>query len=229
MLFRLAIEDMEPNHWVAYALDLPGCFSSARSLLEAIDQAPESIAQYIEWLKKYTTISFDTKLPIEVELVEQFQSYESGETTGYIVNALFEDDKRPLGIWDIEVAMGLMEWSRNELLDLLQRVKIEQLAEEVEGEKFGSVMGILKHIAIAENWYYDRMGLGLERKQFPAEVFEMLAVVRENAKQQLVKLIGEKRIVRESGEEWSGRKIVRRMLWHECDHTRHIGQILGRA
>lgn len=28
MRIRLAVEDIEPNHWVAWALDLPACYSS---------------------------------------------------------------------------------------------------------------------------------------------------------------------------------------------------------
>ncbi len=229
MRFRLAIEDIEPNHWVAYALDLPGCFSSARSLDGAIAQASERVAEHLAWLSKHDVSFLDITRPIEVEIVERFRAYESDEEKGYIVNAFFEDDRRPLGIWDVEVALRLMAWSRNDLLNLVQGVKDEQLNENIEGEEFGSGAGILKHIAIAENWYYDRMDYGLERKHLPEDVFEMLAVVRENAKQQLVKLIDDPRIASESGEDWSGRKVLRRMLWHERDHTRHIAQTLGKA
>jgi len=226
MRFRLAIEDIETNHWVAYALDLLGCFSSAQSLEGAIAQAPERIAEHLAWLSKHGVFSLNPNLSIEVEIVERFRSYESAEEKGYIVNALFEDDRRPLGFWDVEVALRLMEWSRYDLLDLVQGVTEERLNENVAGENFGSIVGILKHIAIAENWYYDRMDFGLERKPLPEDVFEMLAVVRGNAQQQLVKLIGDPRIVNESGENWSGRKVLRRMLWHERDHTRHIAHIL---
>jgi predicted RNase H-like HicB family nuclease len=226
MRFRIAVEDIENDHWVAYALDLPGCFSSAQSSEGAIAQAPERIAEHLAWLSKHGVFSLDANLPIEVEIVEQFRSYESAEEKGYIVNALFEDDRRPLGFWDIEATLRLLAWSRHDLLDLVQGVKDERLNKNIGGETFGSVAGILRHIAIAENWYFDRMGFGLERKLLHEDAFEMLAVVRENAQQQLVKLIGDHRIVNESGENWSGRKVLRRMLWHERDHTRHVAQIL---
>jgi len=229
MQFRLAIEDIEPNHWVAYALDLPGCFSSSQSSKGAIAQAPERITEHLAWLSKHGISFLDANLPIEVEIVERFLSYESDEEKGYIVNAFFEDDRRALGIWDVEVALRLMTWSRNDLLSLIQGEKDERLNENIEEETFGSVTGILKHIAIAETWYFGHMDFGLDRKHLPEDVFKMLAVVRENTEQQLVKLIGDQRIANECGELWSGRKVLRRMLWHERDHIRHIAQILEKA
>jgi hypothetical protein len=30
MRIRIAVEDIEPNHWIAWAFDLPACYSSAR-------------------------------------------------------------------------------------------------------------------------------------------------------------------------------------------------------
>ena len=50
MRYRLGMEDIEPDHYVAWALDLPGCFSSARSEADAVAHAPERIAGYYAWL-----------------------------------------------------------------------------------------------------------------------------------------------------------------------------------
>ncbi len=226
MRFRLAVEDVEPNHWVAFVLDLPGCFSSAASAEEAIARAPQSITHYFSWISEHDVLPAIANVSVEVEVVEQFRSFESLEEPGYIVNAFFEDDRRPLGYWDVEVALRLMGWTRQDLLVSTQGLSREQLHRHQGKEKLTSVAGILRHVAIAENWYLDRMGLGLEMNQLPGEVFEMLSAVRENAKKQLVKLIGESRVVRESGEHWSGRKVIRRLLWHERDHTQHISQLL---
>ena len=228
MRFRLAVEDIEPNHWVTYVLDLPGCFSSAISPADTISQAPQSIARYFVWLSEHNVSSSVANLPIEAEVVEQFRSFESQEEPGYIVNAFFEDDRRPLSYWDVEVALRLMEWTRQDLLVLVQGLDSERLNYPHDKEKFTSVVGILRHIAVAENWYLDRMGLGLEREQLPSDVFGMLTVVRENAKKQLINLIGESRVTQASGEYWSGRKVVRRLLWHERDHTYHISRLLER-
>ena len=66
------------------------------------------------------------------------------------------------------------------------------------------------------------MGLGLAQQQLPDDVFDLLTAVRENAEAQLINLVGDGRITQESGEYWSGRKVVRRLLWHERDHTEHL-------
>lgn len=47
--FRLAIEDIKPNHWVAYFLDLPGCFSSAANLEDTLLKAPQAIERHVDW------------------------------------------------------------------------------------------------------------------------------------------------------------------------------------
>jgi uncharacterized damage-inducible protein DinB/predicted RNase H-like HicB family nuclease len=226
MRLQLAIEEIEPNHWVAYALNLPGCFSSATSPADAISQAPKKIAHYFVWLSAHNVSPSVANLPIETEVVEQVHSFESREEPGYIVNAFFEDDRRPLGYWDVEVALRLMEWTRQDLLVPVQDIESKRLNQPFNQEKFMSIGDILKHVAGAENWYLGQMGFSLKREQLPSDVFEMLTVVRENAKKQLTNLVGESRITQTSGEYWSGRKVLRRLLWHERDHTHHIAQLL---
>ncbi|MGD8455812.1 MAG: type II toxin-antitoxin system HicB family antitoxin [Anaerolineales bacterium] len=70
MHFRLAVEDIETNHWVVYALDVPGCFSSAQYSEEAIAQASVRIAEHLVWLSKHDISFLDADTPIEVEVVE---------------------------------------------------------------------------------------------------------------------------------------------------------------
>jgi predicted RNase H-like HicB family nuclease len=87
MLYRLAVEDIEPNHWVAWVLDLPGCFSSAQTEAEAVAQAPERILTYYAWLS-----SHDPSLPVvkglpAVTVVDRFRAYTSPADPDYLVNA----------------------------------------------------------------------------------------------------------------------------------------------
>jgi hypothetical protein len=46
--------------------------------------------------------------------------------------------------------------------------------------------------------------------------------VREQFAEVLPKLVGDERIVTRVSEPWSARKILRRALWHERDHTQQI-------
>jgi uncharacterized damage-inducible protein DinB len=227
MRIRLAVEDMEPNHWIAWALDLPACFSSATIIADAVDHAPRKITEYFSWLLSHDSQLIIVNEPVDVEVVETFHSFICNEDPDYLVNAFFEDDRRSLGYWDVEIALRLLDWTRQDLLGVVHSTTQEQLTREIKGEVRGSIAGILNHVAIAENWYCSHLVYGLEQAHLPVDPLENLALVRTNTHEQLVKLIGDERITTNCDELWSARKIVRRTLWHERDHTQQIIQLLA--
>jgi uncharacterized damage-inducible protein DinB/predicted RNase H-like HicB family nuclease len=222
----LAVEDMEPNHWIAWAQNLPACYSSATTAADAVALAPQKITKYFSWLLDHNSLLPAVNEPIEVEVVETFHSYSSSEDPEYFVNAFFDDDRRPLGYWDVEIGLQLLNWTRQDLLDAVQSIAQEQLIMSISGEKRGSISGILHHMAIAENWYFSQLECGLEQAQLPCEPLENLVEVRRNIRKQLTGLIGDDRITRNCEELWSARKVLRRTLWHERDHTQQIIQLL---
>lgn len=227
MRCRLAVEDIEPNHWVVWALDLPACFSSAPTKAEAIAKVPQCIEAFFTWLTNHDSSLPTIGGPLEMEVVETFHSFVSEEDPEYLINAFFEDNRRPLTYWDVEVALRLLLWTRRDLLNVLQPARREYLSRPIAGEIGGSISGILKHIAGAENWYLDQLGLALDQVQLPADPLPMLETVRANTRAQLVKLVGDERVVKGQGSElWSARKVIRRALWHERDHTQHIKRLL---
>jgi uncharacterized damage-inducible protein DinB len=227
MRVNLAVEDMEPNHWIAWALNLPACFSSATTAADAIAHSPQRVAEHFSWLLHHDSSLLIVNEPIKTEVVETFQSFMSSEDPDYIVNAFFEDDRRPLGYWDVEISLQLLNWTRQDLLGAIQSITQEQLTKAIPGEARGSIAGILNHIAIAENWYFDQLGCGLKQAQLPDDPLEKLALVRANTRERLVRLIGEGQITKNCDEVWSARKIRRRTLWHERDHTQQIVQLLN--
>ncbi len=227
MPYRVAVEDLEPNHFIAYALDMPACFSSARVEAEAIALAPVRITEHLDWLTRHEGRT-ETKTPIEVQVVETFQSFPSAEDPEYIVNAFFEDDRRPLTSDEVKTILQLLEWTRDDLLKLIHSLTLEQLQKPVVGETHGSIAGVLSHVAGAENWYFSHLGLGMERDTLPSDPVERYETVRAHTRAQLPKLIGDERITTNYDEQWSARKVVRRTLWHERDHTEHIAQLIGR-
>jgi|SRR3990172_1133146 len=227
MRIHLAIEDMEPNHWIAWALNLPACFSSATTATDAVSLAPQKITEYFSWLLRHNNSLLPVvKESIEVEVVETFQSFASSEDPEYIVNAFFDDDRRPLGYWDVEIGLNLLSWTRQDLLGVIQSITQEQLKKEISGEIRGSINGILNHIAIAENWYFDQLDYGLKREKLSDDPLDKITTVRANTQEQLVKLIDDKRITKNCDELWSARKIMRRTLWHELDHVQQIERLI---
>jgi predicted RNase H-like HicB family nuclease len=222
MHYRVAVEDMEPDHWIAWVVDLLGCYSSAKTSAEAIAQAPASISRYFSWISEYDHTLTVPQEPIDIQIAETFLSFPSKRDPEYIVNAFFEDDRRPLSYWDVVIAQDLLGWSREALLRLVQAMDEQRLYQPIPGEIRGSIAGILEHIAGAENWYFEKLDLALDRPRLSSSLLEKLAQVRRNAKEQLWKLIGETRIAENYDEMWSARKVLRRTLWHERDHTQQI-------
>jgi len=227
--YRLAVEDIEPNRWIAWVLDLPACFSSAERESDAIAKAPDCISNHGSWLALH-----DSSLPrlshtVEARVVETFRSFPSEENPDYIVNAFFEDDRRPLTYWDVEAVLRLLQWTRQDLLAEVEGTTDEQLHGALPGEIGGSIAGVLKHVAGAENWYLEQADLAVPRRQLPEDPFSVLKVVRANTRARIIELVGDERVLSgDGGEFWSGRKIVRRALWHERAHTRHVKRLLKR-
>lgn len=225
--YRLALEDMEPGHWIAWALDLPGCYSSATTLEKAVADAPAAIAAYFAWRSEQ-----DCSFPIpsgtvETQVVETFQAFAAKDAPDTIVNAFFEDDRRPLANWEIQSALLMLEWTRRDLDVVIKAMRPEQRSKpDARPAGRETPADLLRHIADAENWYLSQLGLALAKEHLPVDPPERLAAVRANSRAQLRLLAGEAGFTMAHAEQWSARKIVRRMLWHERDHTQQIARML---
>jgi uncharacterized damage-inducible protein DinB len=227
MRCRLAIEDIEPGHHVAWALDLPGCFSSSQTGQEAVARAPARVAHYFRWIAGHDPSLPAPDGPFEVEVVETFHAHDSAEDPSYLVNAFFDDDLRPLGYWDVEAGLRLLQWTRRDLIDVARALSPEQLSRTIAGQVQGSIGGILEHVARAENWYLGQLGMALPGDSLPQELLARLEAVRAQMLSRLPALAGDERVTAYRGESWSARKVLRRTLWHERDHTQHIAQLMA--
>jgi predicted RNase H-like HicB family nuclease len=206
-------------------LDFPGCYSSATTEAEALAQAPARMAAYLERLARHdSTLPTPTDVE-EAAVVERFEAFPCAADPDYLVNAFFEDDRRALGYADIALALRLLDWNREELLALVGQLSATALSQPLAGDGLESIAGILRHIAGAENWCFEQLDLGLSR--LPGLPIGRLEAVRGNTKVQLPQLIGVERVTVNCDEQWSARKVLRRTLWHEQDHTQHIAQLLG--
>jgi len=228
MPYRLAIEDIESDRWLAWALDLPGCYAAAPTETDALAQAPAAIAAYLAWLAHHDPcLPLPPQHAIDTQLVETFRAHPSAADPDYLVNALFEDDRRPLGLGELALARRVLEWSHQELLALLQPLGASRLSQPIPGEVRGSLGGILEHVAGAENWYLGMLRLGLDRASLPAAPLAHLERVRAHTLACWWSLLGDTRVTTCAGEGWSARKIVRRTLWHQRAHTAQIGRMLS--
>lgn len=223
MRYQLGVEDIEYEHWIAWVFDLPGCYSSGRSHIEAVSNAAPAIEAYQHWLamagagKEYEDPYLD---PHVVEVIPSVEM-----SPGNIANAFFEDDRRPLHANDIEHAIWLLERTRRDLLAVVENISAKQRSKKIPGEKRETINGVLLHVGGSEHWYLDRLGLAFPKEELADVPMKRLEQVRAHLVSQLPGLAGNERIEWPDGEGWSARKLVRRALWHERDHTQHIKKL----
>ncbi len=104
MTYRVGVEDIEPGQWVAWWFERPGITGGGPSLPEAV-----------------TALSRQVPV-IPVEPIDVFRAYPSLEDPDYLVNAFFEDDRRPLSAAEIADGLARLHESRERLLGLIHSV-----------------------------------------------------------------------------------------------------------
>lgn len=160
-----------------------------------------------------------------MNVIERFSAVSLPDAPEYLINACFQDDHRPLAYWDVAVAMRLLDWAYQDLDAVLASVNSDKLARPSHRDRV-TVAGLVTHIADTENWYFDRLGLGLLKEGLPDELRQRLAVVQANTRAQSPYLVENERVMEHEGETWTARKVLRRALWHIRDHTRQLDRLL---
>lgn len=232
MKFLIGIENNnEGIRSIAWMLEYPGCYAYGVDEQEALANSPAAIRAYAMWIGAHGAnwLAADAEIETRVEQVwvdyTINDEYDRVETNGYDVEPFFEHDWKPLTASEVERGLNLLAWSRADLLAVVEKLRPGQWAYKKEGERW-DIAGIVNHIGGAEWWYLDRLGLAFPRAEVPAEPLERLQKVRRLMNEVLPSLQGSKQVVGVDGEFWSPRKVLRRALWHERDHTAHIRKLL---
>jgi uncharacterized damage-inducible protein DinB len=178
---------------------------------------PAAVDAYIEWCRGHGLHISGLSGPMVVSEVVRCWRYEDD----YEVNAFFASDRPPLMGEELAEFEYLLDATRQDLLAAVEGLGEDGLRTELPGERW-PIHGVLKHVADAEWWYLDRLGVAFGRADLPADPFELLEVVRGQTKAALSELAKRTGVVTLAGETWSARKVLRRALWHERDHTEHI-------
>ena len=234
MKFQVGIENNLEGRSIAWALEHPGCYAYGMGGNAAALNLESVLNTYSAWILRRETktwLSF-AEDDIEVEINGRWDSYfinddmdKVSEADGYSVNAFFPYDWKPLTAKDVDRALKLLDWTRTDLLKDVHGVSEEKLNTKFPTERW-TIKEILGHVGGAEWWYLDRLELAFPRDKLPEEPIERLKKTRWLVNAVLPKLVGVKRVVGVDGELWSPRKILRRIVWHERDHTEHIRQLI---
>ena len=233
MLFHVGIENNnEGSRSIAWALEHPGCYAYGKDADAALAAFPAALRAYSNWINQ-RELSWLHIQNIDVSvggvwnsfsINEKFDRVESGENAK-AVEAWFLYDWKPLTSEDIERGLKLLAWSRADLLKAISGLSPERLDYLHTGERW-SINGILRHAGGAEWWYMERLGRAFPQSELPKATMERLEKTRAALIELLPQLKGVKQVVGVDGEFWSPRKMLRRALWHERDHTEHIRKLL---
>lgn len=233
MLFHVGIENYnEGVRSIAWALEHPGCYAYGKDADAALAAFPAALRAYSNWINQ-RELSWLHIQNIDVNvngvwnnytINDKFERLEAGEN-GMAVESWFQYDWKPLTDEEIERALKLLTWSRADLLKVIDGLPAEKLDKTQPGERW-SINGILRHAGGAEWWYMDRLGRAFPQAELPKTPMERLEKTRQAFLELLPQLKGIKLVTGMDGEFWSPRKVLRRALWHERDHTEHIRKLV---
>lgn len=191
---------------LAHVPALPGAAARGKTIEEAKENIRTAIVEYLQLLRNVgePVPRASEGIQLDFEMVEQ--------TT-------FLTDYDALRPNEMETLLRWMAISRQELMDLIKSLPEEALNWIPEDET-RSLREILNHIAEADLRYTDRL------KQWPEAPLYQLAATRGVALERLRALTEAERaaVTVHDGEEWTPRKVIRRMLEHEREH---IAQLKG--
>ena len=206
--------------WIAHVPDLPGCYTADANREKAIQSIPDAIQEYVLWCESRGIRISGLTGPMIVAEVIRAWDFEDGVE----VNAFFASDRPPVLSEELKEYELLLNATRKDLMSVIQGVSPEEMNREFEDERW-SIHGVLDHIARAELWYLDRLGLALPKPEVPIDPLDALTKVREHLLAKLPALVKQTGVVTIGGETWSARKVLRRALWHERDHVEHINKL----
>lgn len=217
----------------AWALDLPGCVAGATDVDALRGPLELALAEHIAWLRRHgTDVAHDTTWHIAEEIDGTALASTGGEYC-------FAADKAPLDEHELRAMLAHAANARDDLLDatagLPEAVLDWDPAIKVEnGDPWApearTIRGIARHVLQLEIYYRDSLQDGAA-----SGIFERVAdadAEHRTTRALLERLGGDGRSRvyrpvhpgRAEGEDWTVRKVLRRLISHERVHTAEVWQ-----
>lgn len=198
---------------------LPGCFSSASTTAEALQKAPEAIANYFRWLKENEIVLVEEEItPIEVVLKERLAS-SAGDS-----GPLFEADRAAPDDLEIDNALNVAATARALLIEFMAEIPAT-LHDTLPIQGGWSLAQHLQHIMEVEAWYVLRL-----QEQLPGPQPTPQLNVDDASMQMFENAIDNEVLLRDltpeqrthvfvhGPETWTAAKVLRRLVHHLREH-----------
>ncbi len=226
---RIWLHEMTGNEfgWNAWGLQLIGFATWAATEQEVLGRVPAKLEEHLRWLRQHGLPT--AELSAGVEVVERVGGNE----------VLFDTDIRAAPPDMIADTIELMRATRSDLLATVESLSDEVLDWEPPYVAFApwadwrTIRQILAHIAKTETHYY-LTSIGYEPRASSARGNgDWRALLSEQRAAALAFLealesASDRARVRPRGEEqWSVRKVLRRLVRHELLHWKSVKRIVG--
>ena len=193
---------------VAHVPALPGAAARGATVEEAKEAIRAAVEEYLSLLR-------DVGEPVPKASEDIHLEFEEASTTTFLTDY---DALRPN---EMDTLFRWMAISRQELMDLIKKLPEDALKWKPEGET-PSIGDIICHMAEADLWYTERL------KQWPEAPLFRLAATRGVALERLRALSEAERakVTVYESQEWTPRKVMRRMLEHEREHIAQLRKLV---
>ncbi len=211
VFLETSTETVEEGGYLAHVPELIGCVARGATKEEAVEKIREAIRAYHAWMRKHHAAAPSENEPLDLDVVE---------TEAFMLPS----DYVPMHEDEVGELARRAASLRQRLLELLAEMPPEAL-DWKESEEGWAIRNVVAHMAQSDLYYASR----LEEPGLPELVWR-LESTRELALRRLQQFSGEahRRVMRHNGEEWTPRKVARRMLEHEQEHLDQIHELLKR-
>jgi hypothetical protein len=218
----------------AWVLDLPGCVAGARDSAELADRLPLAIAEYIAWLQEHGERVSPTTAWTVVEAVDP----DAVRATGG--NVSLAADREPVSRRALELAITRLAYARADLLAGVANLPdavLDWVPPRTSVTQFDAwapdvrtMRDVVQHVFSFEVYYREGLQDGPARGIFEpvadperdrALTLERLRSLSPAQRSYVFQPLRPGRTV---PEQWTVRKVLRRMLAHERVHTAELRQ-----
>lgn len=219
------LEESPSGAAMAFAPDIPGSYGWGPNRGQAMDILAADIAWTSRWLQDHG-LKRSTHGPLTI--IETVPAM--GTASSYDSEGFFSWDAQVYTEQDLEETKEIIGWSRSGLINYLKNLPQPCWhISPLPGKQ--TVAEVVEHIAIAEWWYTTRVPganpLRVNWQDYPADPLDKLIAIRADVEHYLmgmkdIDLSQRAAVFIKNRETWSGRKVLRRMVWHELHHYKQL-------
>ena len=227
VLIRVGLEYGVGGRILAWALDFPGCFAYGQADAEVMLNFARNLLAYEAWINLHADQAWFNLINLDFRIVEVFKP----ENASCMARssqpvAFFEDDRRALRQDEVQHALAVYSWQREELLaglEFLPEVAYAR-AKQRTGKTIPAIVS-----QMTQDCYDILAALKLPLPPFltKSEALAQLDFTTELVRGTLPAWVGVEAIYEVDRELWSPRKVMRHLLWRQREGIEEIKTFAG--